>query len=110
MNPTSVTAGATVTITATDVEDTSAKVTRVAFYTGERSDGRGEPDKTDYLIGYAACAAGSIFIRSRRPRAAWRRVRIRIYAVAIDADGDVSDPLATTLTVLAASTTKNSHR
>lgn len=99
-SPDPVTAGSSVTLTASNITDSynpNSTITQVAFYVDANGDGKLDPS-TDTLVGYGTYSGGTWTFTSST--AEWLSGSYTLFAQAQDSYNAFSDPLALTLLVV----------
>jgi hypothetical protein len=99
VSPSTVTVGASVTLTATNVADASASISRVAFYT-EANPAAGAQPATDHFIGYGTQQGNNWTITAGTGNTT--PGTYTVYAIATDTSGAASNPASATVTIQAA--------
>jgi uncharacterized delta-60 repeat protein len=99
-NPNPVTAGSSVTLTASNITDgnPNVSITQVAIYLDSNQDGTLEPG-TDQLLGYATQTSPGVWTLTNSSAFGLTAGTYKLFAQAEDSDGVYSDPVALTLTV-----------
>jgi uncharacterized delta-60 repeat protein len=99
-SPNPVTAGNSVTLTASNISDgnPAVTITQVAFYQDRNGDSRLEPG-TDQLLGYASQTSPGVWTFTWAT-AGWARGSYTLFAQAQDSYGVFGDPVALSLQVL----------
>jgi uncharacterized delta-60 repeat protein len=99
-NPNPVTAGSSVTLTASNISDGNpgATVTQVAIYLDSNNDGTLEPG-TDTLLGYATQTSPGVWTLTSTSAFGLTAGTYKLFAQAEDSDGVFGDPDAFTLSV-----------
>jgi uncharacterized delta-60 repeat protein len=98
--PNPVTAGSSVTVTASNITDANPNVTitQVAIYLDSNNDGTLEPG-TDQLLGYATQTSPGVWTLTNSSVFGLTAGTYTLFAQAEDSDGVLGDPIALTLTV-----------
>ena len=102
-SPSTVTVGTSVMLTATNVADASAAISRVAFYT-EANSAAGAQPTTDHFIGYGTRQGNNWTITAGTSNTT--PGTYTVYAIATDTSGATSAPASATVTIQAASQPK----
>jgi uncharacterized delta-60 repeat protein len=99
-SPNPVTAGSSVTLTASNITDgnPNVSITQVAIYLDSNHDGTLEPG-TDQLLGYATQTSPGVWTLTNSSAFGLTAGTYKLFAQAEDSDGVYSDPVALTLTV-----------
>jgi uncharacterized delta-60 repeat protein len=99
-NPNPVTAGSSVTLTASNITDgnPNVSITQVAIYLDSNDDGTLEPG-TDQLLGYATQTSPGVWTLTDSSAFGLTAGTYTLFAQAEDSDGVFGDPVALTLTV-----------
>jgi uncharacterized delta-60 repeat protein len=99
-NPNPVTAGSSVTLTASGITDGNpgVRITQVAFYLDSNNDGTLEPG-SDTLLGYATQTSPGVWTLTNSSAFGLTAGTYKLFAQAKDSDGVFGDPVSLTLTV-----------
>ena len=99
-NPSPVTAGSSVTLTASSIADgvPSSTITQVALYLDSNNDGTLEPGN-DTLLGYATQTSPGVWTLTNSSAFGLTKGTYTLFGQAQDSDGIFGDPIALTLTV-----------